>query len=166
MLFEPDRCPLTWTEPTGVLMTPPLRELVIHLGETSHARPLAEALLFQLLEPAPSNTFPVPLPTDPRIRMIAETLIANQADGRELPAWASHAHTSVRTITRLVSEETGLTFAQWRTRVRIRAALTMLANGRPVGATARALGYRKPAAFSAAFHRVTGQHPSIYLDAG
>ncbi|MFE3757991.1 helix-turn-helix domain-containing protein [Nocardia tengchongensis] len=50
----------------------------------------------------------------------------------------------------------------WRTHIRMRAALTQLARGTSVGATARAVGYRKPSAFAATFHRVIGQHPSIY----
>ncbi|WP_405485792.1 helix-turn-helix domain-containing protein [Nocardia sp. NBC_00511] len=55
-----------------------------------------------------------------------------------------------------------MTFAEWRTHIRMRAALTLLARGTSVGATARAVGYRKPSAFAATFHRVTGQQPSIY----
>lgn len=159
------RCPITWTEPTGVLITPLIRELIVHLDqhrEPTANRAAAESLLLGLLEPAPSNTFHAPLPADPRIRAIAEAIVADPADRRDLDAWANHANTSVRTITRLFGHETGMTFAQWRTHVRIRAALTHLARGASVGATARAVGYRKPAAFSAAFHRVTGHHPGLY----
>lgn len=71
--------------------------------------------------------------------------------------------TQVERSTRLFAGETGMTFARWRTQVRIRAALTHLARGTSVGATARAVGYRKPGAFGDAFHRITGQSPSIYL---
>ncbi len=39
----------------------------------------------------------------------------------------------------------------------------MLADGTSVNATARAVGYRKPSAFIAAFHRVTGHTPGTYL---
>ncbi len=39
----------------------------------------------------------------------------------------------------------------------------MLAGGMPVNAAARAVGYRKPSAFIAAFHRVTGHTPGTYL---
>ncbi|WP_238589326.1 helix-turn-helix domain-containing protein [Pseudonocardia sp. HH130629-09] len=56
--------------------------------------------------------------------------------------------------------ETGMTFAQWRTHARVRAALVLLARGTSVGATARAVGYRKPGAFAEAFRRVTGRAPS------
>lgn len=166
VLLDVDRCPITWTEPTGLLITPLLRELIIYLDQHPHhdqTRSHAESVLLALLKPIPSTTFHVSLPEDPRTRMIADGLIANPADGRDLAAWARAANASVRTITRLFAAETGMTFAQWRTHVRIRAALTHLARGTSVGATARAVGYRKPGAFSEAFHRITGQHPGIYL---
>jgi AraC-like DNA-binding protein len=165
IFFDVAHCPITWAEPTGVLITPLIRELISYLDQHPHhdqTRAHAEALLLALLEPTPSTTFHVPLPEDPRTRMIADALIANPADGRDLATWARAANAGVRTITRLFANETGMTFAQWRARVRVRAALTHLAQGTSVGATARAVGYRKPGAFSEAFHRVTGQHPGIY----
>ena len=160
VLGEPDGCPLTWPEPTGVLVTPLVRELIVHLDRHRDRR--AAELLLSLLEPVPSTTFHVPLPADRRIRAIADALLADPANPRDLTAWAHATSTSVRTITRLFAAETGMTFAQWRTSVRIRAALALLARGESVGATARAVGYRKPGAFAEAFHRVTGQHPGTY----
>ena len=160
VLVEPDGCPVSWPEPTGVLVTPLVRELIIHLDRNPDR--LAAELLLSLLEPVPSTTFHVPLPSDPRLRTIADALLADPADQRDLTAWAHATNTGVRTITRLFAAETGMTFAQWRTLVRIRAALTHLARGDSVGATARAVGYRKPGAFAETFHRVTGQHPGTY----
>ncbi|MCF7548449.1 AraC family transcriptional regulator [Pseudonocardia sp. WMMC193] len=149
-----------WSEPTGVLATPLVRELILHLNaDPGRARARAEALLVELLEPVPSTTFTLPVPTDPRLRDITDVLARNPADDRDLAAWADHAATSVRTLTRLFQAETGMTFAQWRTRCRIRAALTLLADGTPVAVTARAVGYRKPGAFAEAFRRVTGRSP-------
>lgn len=165
VLLSVDRCPPIWTGPTGVLITPLIRELIVHLDrhpEPPAARAQAETLLLALLEPVPSTTFHVPMPTDPRIRAIADRLVAKPADDRDLVAWARDTNTSVRTISRLFTQETGMSFARWRTHVRIRAALHHLARGLPVSATARAVGYRKPGAFSEAFRRVTGQHPGIY----
>ncbi|SMD18678.1 helix-turn-helix transcriptional regulator [Kibdelosporangium aridum] len=165
VVVSPENCPITWTEPTGVLVTPLIRELIVHLDQHQrphHTRTAAVSLLLSLLEPVPDTTFHVPLPDDPRTRAIAEALIADPADQRDLAMWAAHTHSSVRTITRLFTRETGMTFAQWRTHARVRAALIHLAQGSSVGATARAVGYHKPGAFAEAFRRVTGQHPSVY----
>lgn len=150
-----------WTEPTGVLVTPLVRELIVHLGTPgTAARDRAEQLLVMLLEPVPSTTFTLPVPDDPRLRTITDALVADPADDRDLAAWADHVAAGVRTLTRLFRAETGMTFAQWRTHARVRAALVLLARGTSVGATARAVGYRKPGAFAEAFRRVTGRAPS------
>jgi AraC-like DNA-binding protein len=122
--------------------------------------------MFDLLTPLPARDIHVSMPADPRVRAIADQLIANPADQRELAAWADHVHAGVRTLSRLFLSETGVSFAQWRTRVRIRAAIQHLASGASVNATARAVGYRKPSAFIAAFRRATGQTPATYTHAG
>lgn len=169
VLFDPAHCPVTWAEPTGVLLPPLVRELIVHLHrhpEPSDAYAAATTLLLALLEPAPIATFHLPLPEDPRTRAIADALIANPADQRDLATWARDVGAGVRTVTRLFSDETGMNFAQWRTHARIRAALGHLARGRSVGATARAVGYRKPGAFAETFRRVTGQAPSAYQPPG
>lgn len=166
VLLDPGRCPQGWTEPAGILITPLVRQLIIYLSGPDGPpgpRAGAESLLLGLIEPVPPAAFRVPVPEDPRIRAIADSLIASPGDRRDLAAWADAVHSSVRTLSRLFAQETGMTFAQWRTLVRVRAALTHLARGTPVGITARAVGYRKAGAFAEAFRRVTGQHPGVYL---
>ncbi|MEW1721467.1 AraC family transcriptional regulator [Streptomyces sp. NPDC093109] len=164
--FSPDRCPITWTQPTGVAVGPLLRELIAHLHLASRhdpSRPHAEVLMFALLVALPTHDINVTMPTDPRVRAITERLIADPSDQRELGAWADHVHAGVRTLSRLFLSETGLSFARWRTQVRIRAAIQLLADGASVNTTARAVGYRKPSAFINAFRRVTGHTPGTYI---
>lgn len=166
--FAADRCPITWTQPTGILVSPLLRELVAHLHRSGLQEPSrlhAETLMFDLLTPLPTHDIQVTMPADPRVRTIAEQLISNPADQRELAAWANHVHAGVRTLSRLFRAETGLSFVDWRTQVRIRAAIQLLGNGTTVNATARAVGYRKPSAFISAFRRFTGQTPGTYMHA-
>jgi AraC-like DNA-binding protein len=166
--FAADRCPITWTEPTGIAVGSLLRELIGHLREIGPADPsrlLAEALLFELLTPLATHDIQVSMPADPRVRAIAERLLADPADQRELRAWADHVHTGVRTLSRLFRAETGLSFTAWRAHVRIRAAIQLLGNGTTVNATAHAVGYRRPSAFITAFRRVTGHTPGTYLQA-
>ncbi len=164
--FAADRCPITWTGPTCFTVGSLLGEIITYLHDLAlddQTRPAAETLMFQLLTPLPAHHIHITLPTDPRARAVAEQLIAHPDDQRELTAWADHVHASVRTLSRLFRAETGLTFAAWRAQVRIRAAVPLLAQGLPVSATARAVGYRKPSAFIATFRRVTGQTPGTYL---
>ncbi|MBT0769916.1 helix-turn-helix domain-containing protein [Kineosporia sp. J2-2] len=163
--FTAEGCPIDWAEPTGVVVGPLLRELLRHLhGLDQHdpSRPLAEALMFELLTPVATHDIQVTMPSDPRVRAVAEQLLTDPADPRDLPAWADHVHTSVRTLSRLFRTETGMSFADWRTQTRIRAAVHLLGTGKPVSATAHAVGYTRPSAFISAFRRVTGHTPGTY----
>ncbi|MFI5960209.1 AraC family transcriptional regulator [Cryptosporangium sp. NPDC051539] len=161
--FDPATCPITWSRPTGVAGGPLLRELITYLYETDVHRLHAETLMFSLLTPVPPFDIHVTMPTDPRLRVISERLVADPADSRELAAWADYTHAGLRTLARLFPHETGLSFARWRTQVRVRAAIPMLAAGVAVETVARRVGYQKAGAFIAAFRRVTGQTPGTYL---
>lgn len=166
--FDADRCPIRWAEPTGVEIGPLLSELIRHLhqsGPQDPSRPHSERLLFELLTPLATHDIGISMPTDPRVRAIAERLLADPADQRELGQWADQVHASVRTLSRLFPAETGMSFSAWRTQVRIRAAIELLARGTAVSTTARAVGYRRPSAFISAFRRVTGQTPGAYVHA-
>lgn len=57
-----------------------------------------------------------------------------------------------------------MSFDRWRTHVRLRAALPLLAEGRPVSGVAHEVGYATPSAFLAAFRRTVGTSPKRYLN--
>lgn len=148
---------------------PFLRELIIKVadlaerGETgeSYAR-LVQVVLDELrgLKPSPLH---LPLPRDARLRSITEMLLAEPGDDRDLAEWGRHAGASGRTLARLFRRETGMTFAGWRRRLRLMAALSRLAAGEPVTRVAYELGYRSPSAFVAMFRRTLGKPPGRYL---
>ncbi|MFF3376681.1 helix-turn-helix domain-containing protein [Streptomyces sp. NPDC002680] len=165
VLLDTGRSPFPRAEATDVLLTPLIRELLAHLArdrERTRTRLRAENLLLDLLEGVPGAAFRLPMPQDARIRTIAEALVADPSDSRDLSAWADTVNAGARTLTRLFVRETGMPFGQWRAHARVRAALGQLAQGSSVAATARAVGYRRPAAFTDAFRRLTGRSPSDY----
>lgn len=148
---------------------PFLRELIVkvaHLGERgdcgeSYAR-LVQVVLDELrhLKPSPLH---LPLPRDARLRVITATLLAEPGDNRDLAAWGRHAGASGRTLARLFRRETGMTFAGWRRRLRLMAALSRLGAGESVTRVAYDLGYHSPSAFVAMFRRTLGMPPGRYL---
>jgi AraC-like DNA-binding protein len=166
LTFDPVRCTLAWPEPTAFVVTPLVRALVRHLGgldgPSGAERARVEAVLFDVLRPAPAVTVALPMPRDDRLRAVARGLLANPADGRELAHWALEVGAGVRTLSRLFVAETGMTFGRWRTHARVRAALVLLAEGVPVGTVSRRVGFRKAAAFTQTFRRVTGRLPSSF----
>jgi AraC-like DNA-binding protein/quercetin dioxygenase-like cupin family protein len=164
--FEPDRCPLRLPEPTVLAVPGLLRELIIHLGRTDlpdAARVRAEAVVFDLVRPVSVTTIDVPEPTDERLRGIAARLRATPADGRSLAEWGHVVGASARNLARLFVTDTGCTFGQWRTRVRLQAALPLLADGMAVGRVAGRVGYVTPSAFVAAFRAAVGVTPAAYF---
>lgn len=156
------QCPLRWTRPTGLAVEPLMRELIAYLARddlSQGRRRHAETVLFDVLEPAATTVIHVPLPRDPRARQVADALIDHPDDDRDLGAWGVEVGASIRTLSRLFAAETGMTFSAWRTQVRMREALGLLADGLPVGTVARRVGYAQSTTFVTAFRRTTGRTP-------
>lgn len=166
LYFEPDRCDLAWPEPTPVGVDGLLAHLIAHLSRKDlpdDARLRAEAVVLDLLRPLPTTPIDVPQPTDDRVRTVAEALLTDPADPRTLDGHARAVGVSRRTLTRLFVHDTGMNFDRWRTHVRLRAALPLLAEGQPVSRVAHTVGYATSSAFLAAFRRTVGTSPGRYL---
>ncbi|WP_026930138.1 AraC family transcriptional regulator [Glycomyces tenuis] len=166
LYLEPDRCGLDWTEPTPVGVNGLLAHLIAYLNRDDLAdamRLRAEAVVLDLLQPLPTMPIDVPYPVDERACAVADALLADPADQRGLEAHARAVGASRRTLTRLFVRDTGMSFDRWRTQVRLRASLALLAEGQPVSKVARDVGYSTPSAFLAAFRRTVGTTPKRYL---
>jgi AraC-like DNA-binding protein len=165
LYIRPGLSPVTWAEPTPVAASPLLAELIGYLGGTLEAdhRAHAEALLADLLTPAPMTTIQVRLPVSAPARQLAQALRADPTDHRTLQEWGREVAASDRTLARAFAAETGVPFGRWRTQLRLAAALPLLAAGAPVSRVAGRVGYDTPSAFVAAFRRETGQTPAAYF---
>lgn len=156
-----------WASPaTRVVEVSPLaRELIVEFGrlpaeydEAGAAGRLVAVLLDQLAA-APEAPFSVPAPADPRLAAVSAGLQADPADRRTLSDWARASGASERTLARVFERETGLTFREWRQRLRLLSALTALERGSAVTAVALDCGFASPSAFIAAFRRRFGKTP-------
>lgn len=130
-----------------------------------HARQHAEELIVWLLHPVTLATVDLPLPSDDRTRRVAEMLLDDPADGRSLDEWGRTVGSSARNLSRLFVTETALTFAEWRTRARIRRAIELLAADHSVSAVSARVGYATPSAFVQAFRREIGHTPGEFAGA-
>jgi AraC-like DNA-binding protein len=101
----------------------------------------------------------MPIPRDARALKIARALLDDPAIDLDLDGWADRAGASRRTLARLFRAETGMSFAEWRARLRAIDGLARLAAGNSVAATASAVGYASPSAFSAMVRRTLGGAP-------
>jgi AraC-like DNA-binding protein len=166
--LDPDHTLVDWSAPTPVAVGSLLAALLRHLeGDLDHdARGRAEALLPDLLEPVSAVTIDLPIPSDPRARDVADALLADPTDPRPLTRFGRDVGASARTLSRGFADGTGMTFSRWRTAARMRAALPLLAAGRPVSQVASEVGYDTTSAFVAAFRRVTGTTPGALFSPG
>jgi len=83
---------------------------------------------------------PARTPHGPLTAPIAAALAADPAHACTLETWAQRLHVSTVSIRRAFLAETGLPFSQWRTHVRLDAAVARLRAGEPVTAVAHAVG--------------------------
>ncbi len=155
------------TRHCAVINVPPLlRELIVHTAESGvlsakvpAQRHLARVLVDQLAALSPTETERLPMPRDPRALQVAQRLRDEPANAELLESLARRAGTSKRTLQRLFENETRLTFARWRQRLRVHAAIEHLAAGRSVTDTALDVGYASVSAFVSSFRREFGVSP-------
>jgi AraC-like DNA-binding protein len=159
MAWAPPRCRV-------VSMNTLVRELIVAIGKLpeqydTDGAPgrMAQVLVDQLSE-LPEVDFNLPMPTDPRLMQICTTLQAKPDDNRSMTAWGQRVGLSERSISRLFAEQTGLSFGDWRQRLRLLLALTALESGQAVTRAALDAGYASPSAFIAAFKRNFGITPT------
>jgi AraC-like DNA-binding protein/uncharacterized membrane protein len=155
-----------------------LRELVLQMdtgmdgeavtGETSEAsflareRRLGELALDELRRAAPVR-LGIRLPQDKRLRALCEAVLAAPTQHETLQAWAAAAGASPRTVARLFRTELGTSFGPWRQQVLLARALTLAAQGRPMGLIAAELGYASASAFTAMVRRSVGVPPGRFF---
>jgi AraC-like DNA-binding protein/quercetin dioxygenase-like cupin family protein len=120
-------------------------------------------LLIDEIVQMPELPLKLPYPSDPRLRVIHERIMAAPDDPTTVAHWARQFRLDPRTIHRLFVHDTGLTFGQWRRQARLLMALEMLARGERIVDIALAVGYSSPTAFSTMFHRQFGAPPTAYF---
>jgi AraC-like DNA-binding protein/quercetin dioxygenase-like cupin family protein len=174
IFVDPARSPVAFAAPTLLRVGRLLHDLFDHLTSNggdiewhdradTGRRERAEAVVFDLLEPMEVIPVGAPLPEDPRALAVARALVRDPADDRTLYRFADAAAASPRTLARLFLAETGMTFGQWRTQIRLATSLPLLAKGLPVARIAERVGYASPSAYVAAFHRAVGVSPGRYF---
>ncbi|GGB02584.1 AraC family transcriptional regulator [Brucella endophytica] len=120
---------------------------------------LALVLVDQLLQ-APRRESYLPVSDDKLLQPVIEALQAQPDDRRSLAEWARCLSTTERTLSRRFHGALGISFNEWRQRLKLVASLSMIEEGTPVQEIAEALGYSSPSAFIAMFRRQTGVSPT------
>lgn len=116
-------------------------------------------VLVDELHEAPEQPLHLPEPHDDRLRAVARRLYENPADNTPLAELGTAVGASARTLSRLLHDELGMTFYEWRTQLRVHHALVLLADGHDTTRVANACGWANPSGFIAAFTAIVGTTP-------
>lgn len=148
-----------------------LRELVrraVDLGwrwaRTDINERIMRCLGDELAAAVPVGMF-LPFGRDVRLRKVVDALMERPGDDRDVARWAEYAGTSARTLGRLFTAETGLSFGRWREQLRLASAIQRLANGESIARVAFELNYSSASSFTTMFTRAMGESPRGFLKA-
>lgn len=150
-------------------ISPMLKEMLIYLSELppeikpdENLEKLIDVAFFQLVQ-MPAEKLSFPLPSEKRLKKIADALITTPSDRRTAEEWACDNAMSVRTFTRLVKSQTGMSFRDWRRQLHIIVALQRLSEHWSIQAVSDELGYDSVSAFITMFKKELGKPPRQYL---
>ena len=121
------------------------------------------SVIFDELAAAPVEDLRLPIPSDPRLKKLADLLIAAPADHTPVAKWASRVALSERSLNRMLAEQVGMSFGRWRRLLHIVLALRHLSAGQTVQAVAMDLGYESASSFVTMFRKMVGKPPSRYM---
>jgi AraC-like DNA-binding protein len=131
--------------------------------DTAILAEVGDATLFALLAGLRGSRLTVPEPRSPIARAVAGSLAETPGDQRTATEWASLHFTSSTSLRRAFRAETGLSFTEWRTRLRLNHSLDLLAKGMRVGAVAARVGFTSANGYILAFRRHFGETPGAYI---
>jgi AraC-like DNA-binding protein len=119
-------------------------------------------LVLDEIQRAASASFVLPLPKDNRLSRLAHALISDAGSAKTIDQWCDLVGVSRRTLTRLFRAETGISFGEWRRRLRILTAAARVADGEHLAKVAASLGYQNVAAFRTMARRHFGDYFQIH----
>jgi AraC-like DNA-binding protein len=131
-------------------------------GRTDAARARLLRVLVDELRDTSEQRLHLPEPRDDRLRALAARLADDPAENASLTDLGRAVGASSRTLSRLLHDELGMTFREWRTHLRVYHALVLLAEGLDTTQTASRCGWSNPSGFIAAFAGIVGTTPGRY----
>lgn len=152
-----------------VSVTPLLRELLLRaahlplLYEEGGATSRMIAVLLDEIAAARVEDLQLPMPTDARLRAMVDLMMATPSERGTLEGWAKRVGVSERTLVRLISRETGMSFGRWRQQLGIILAVQWLADGMSIQQVATDLGYESMPSFVTMFRKTLGTSPGRYM---
>ncbi|HZF85217.1 MAG TPA: helix-turn-helix transcriptional regulator [Burkholderiaceae bacterium] len=169
LFVEPDAAPDLPKTCCTISVSPLLRELLLKVASFpalyalgGREERLIAALLDELAE-AQVEDLHLPMPRDPRLRRLAQMMIADPTDKTSKADWAPRIGMSERSMSRMLLREIGMSFGRWRRQLHVILALQRLTKGESVQTVALELGYENASGFVTMFRKAVGKPPARYL---
>lgn len=159
--------PSTQLDQTFAFRVTPLMHSLLNTAFTTNSTTdknelVVRLMLHELSETTHASTF-LPMPNSLVGKRIADVALDDHRNQLSVEQVATRALTSVRTLSRLIHVETGLTFKVWRQRARIVRAMDMLSRGKAISQVSAELGFASTASLSCAFRQVTNMTPTAFV---
>lgn len=163
-----EHCVSLPSEPCTLVISDILKAILNDFAERDVKIPECEAdirlaqVVVDQLRVAQVQTRYLPYAQSPGLHSVLQALQADPGDNRPLVEWAREVHVSERTLARLCLRELGMSFGDWRQRMRFLAAIEALEGRRSVQEIAFDMGYSSASAFISMFQRLAGCTPEQY----
>ncbi|MCE0495329.1 AraC family transcriptional regulator [Vibrio salinus] len=157
----PDKTSLMKVTPIVTAIIEDFRQRKISVAESEQDKRLIRVLLDQLSLQDVEQHF-VPTSNHKYLAPILNEVEGNPADDTGLKQWAERVHTTERTLARCCQTELGMSFTEWRLRVRYLYSMELLRGGCAVKEVALTLGYHQASPFITMFKRYAGITPEQY----
>lgn len=149
-------------------VVPLLKQLVLYCCETkqlsiedTEQRSLIEVILSQIskAQELPLNLL---LPKDLRGIKLAQILLDDLGDQKNLTEHCQNIGASKKTLERIFVAETGLNLGKWRQQSRLLNGIKLISEGHSITQASLDSGYSSSSAFSFMFKKILGISPSQY----
>jgi len=120
-------------------------------------------LIRDRISSAANVTFQLPSPRDPKLLSILNKLQSQPSNRNTLEQWGNILGASARSLSRSFKKETGLSYSEWRQRLYIQMAITLISKGESISNISLDLGYESSSAFIHMFKNKTGITPGLFL---
>jgi AraC-like DNA-binding protein len=130
---------------------------------TEQQNRIIEVFLGELSNLIPSTTF-LPTSQDKRIKVVLDALMNDLSSKHTIEYYANKSCVSSRTLSRLFHRELGMSFGDWKMRLKLMESVKLLGEKRSVKEIAFELGYENVSSFVATFRKHFGKTPTKYLE--
>ena len=129
---------------------------------TAEQKRITDVLLDEISVIQPTSTF-LPTSDDEKIKKVTNALLNNYSGKQTIEYYADICCISSKTLSRLFIKELGMSFGDWKIRLKLLEAIKQLGEKKSITEIALNLGYENPSSFITTFKKHFGKTPSTYV---